>query len=50
LRALEDVKDATALMKPADEDMLQKWPVSKLVNSSRADDSDATLVQKVDLM
>jgi hypothetical protein len=24
--------------------MLQKWPVSKRVNSSRADDEDATLI------
>jgi putative SOS response-associated peptidase YedK len=34
-----DVKDAAALMKPANEDVLQKWPVSKRVNSSRADDA-----------
>lgn len=39
-----DMKDAAALMKPADEDVLQKWPVSKRVNSSRADGDDATLV------
>jgi putative SOS response-associated peptidase YedK len=39
-----DVKDAGALMKPADEDVLQRWPVSKRVNSSRASDDDATLI------
>jgi putative SOS response-associated peptidase YedK len=41
-----EVKDAAALMKPASEDMLQKWPVSKRVNSSRASDDDATLIDK----
>jgi putative SOS response-associated peptidase YedK len=39
-----DVKDAAALMKPAHEDVLQRWPVSRRVNSSRADDNDATLI------
>jgi putative SOS response-associated peptidase YedK len=42
-----DVKDATALMKPANENVLQKWPVSKRVTSSRADGADATLVAKI---
>ena len=42
-----DVTDAAALMKPADENLLQKWPVSKRVNSSRADDGDATLIEKI---
>jgi putative SOS response-associated peptidase YedK len=42
-----DVKDAVALMKPTDEDVLQKWPVSKRVNSSRASDDDATLIEPV---
>jgi putative SOS response-associated peptidase YedK len=45
-----DVKDAAALMKPADEDILQKWPVSKRVNGSRADDNDATLMEAVALV
>jgi hypothetical protein len=36
-------------MKPAAEVVLQKWPVSKCVNSSRASDEDATLIEKVDL-
>jgi putative SOS response-associated peptidase YedK len=44
-----DLKDAAVLMKPADEDVLQKWPVSKRVNSSRADDADATLIDKIEL-
>jgi putative SOS response-associated peptidase YedK len=40
-----DAKDAAALMKPAGEDVLQKLPVSKRVNSSRADGDDATLIE-----
>jgi putative SOS response-associated peptidase YedK len=39
---------AAALMKPAAEDVLQMWPVSRRVNSSRADGGDETLVGKVD--
>ena len=42
-----DGKDASALMRPAGEDMLQQWPVSKRVNSSRASDEDATLIEKI---
>jgi putative SOS response-associated peptidase YedK len=42
-----NVKDAAALMKPADERVLQKWPVSMRVNSSRADGDDATLIEKL---
>jgi putative SOS response-associated peptidase YedK len=42
-----DLKDAAALLKPADEDVLQKWPVSKRVNSSRADGDDATLISRI---
>jgi putative SOS response-associated peptidase YedK len=41
-----DVKDAAALMKPAADDVLQMWPVSKRVNSSRADGDDATLIDR----
>jgi len=44
-----DVKDAAALMKPAGEEVLQKWSVSKRVNSSRAADDDATLIEKIEL-
>jgi putative SOS response-associated peptidase YedK len=40
-----DTKDAAALMKPADDDTLQRWPVSKRVNSSRAPDDDASLIE-----
>ena len=42
-----NVKDASALMKPTGEDVLQKWPVSKRVNISRASDEDATLIEQV---
>jgi putative SOS response-associated peptidase YedK len=42
-----DVKDASALMNPAGEDVLQKWPVSKRVNSSRTSDEDETLISQV---
>ncbi len=37
-------KDAAALMKPANDDVLQRWPVSKRVNSSRAPDDDPSLI------
>jgi putative SOS response-associated peptidase YedK len=37
-------------LKPAPDDFLQKWPVSKRVNSSRADDNDPTLIEKVELL
>lgn len=37
------------LLKSAPNDLLQKWPVSKRVNSSRADDNDQTLIEKVEL-
>jgi putative SOS response-associated peptidase YedK len=36
-------------LKPAANDYLQRWPVSKRVNSSRADKDDATLVAQVAL-
>ena len=36
-------------LKPAPNDFLQKWPVSKRVNSSRADDNDSTLIDKIQL-
>jgi putative SOS response-associated peptidase YedK len=32
------------LLKPTGSDVLQRWPVSKRVNSSRASDDDATLI------
>jgi putative SOS response-associated peptidase YedK len=37
------------LLKPAPNDLLQKWPVSRRVNSSLADDSDMTLVDRIEL-
>jgi putative SOS response-associated peptidase YedK len=42
-----DALDAAALMNPAADDVLQVWPVSRRVNSSRADGDDATLVDKI---
>jgi putative SOS response-associated peptidase YedK len=43
-----DAKDAAASMKPAAVGALQKWPVSKRVNSSRAPYDDPTLVERLD--
>ena len=40
-------KAGLELLKPAAENALQKWPVSKRVNSSRAQDDDPTLIDKV---
>jgi putative SOS response-associated peptidase YedK len=40
-------KAGLELHKPAAENALQKWPVSKRVNSSRAPDDDPTLIDKV---
>ena len=37
------------VLKPAANDMLRRWPVSKRVNSSRAPDDDASLIEKVEL-
>jgi putative SOS response-associated peptidase YedK len=37
------------LLKPAPEDYLQRWPVSKRVNNSRAPDEDPTLIDPVSL-
>ena len=39
-RALAWITD----IKPAANDLLQRWPVSKRVNSSRAPDEDSTLI------
>jgi putative SOS response-associated peptidase YedK len=36
-------------LKPTANDYLQRWPVSKRVNSSKADKEDATLIDKVEL-
>jgi putative SOS response-associated peptidase YedK len=37
------------VLKPAPNDYLQRWPVSKRVNSSKADADDTTLIEKVTL-
>jgi putative SOS response-associated peptidase YedK len=37
------------MLKPAGERVLAVHPVSKRVNSSRADGDDATLIEKIDL-
>jgi putative SOS response-associated peptidase YedK len=37
------------MLKPAPNDFLQRWPVSKRVNSSKADAEDATLIERVEL-
>lgn len=42
-----DVKELSALMKPASEKILQKWPVSRRVNSSRTDGDDPSLIEKI---
>jgi putative SOS response-associated peptidase YedK len=35
-------------LKPAPNDYVQRWPVSKRVNSSKADADDPTLIERVD--
>ena len=37
------------ILKPAPNDYLQRWPVSKRVNSSKADPDDPALIDRVDL-
>jgi hypothetical protein len=37
------------LLQPAPDDMLQRWPVSKRVNSSKAPAEDATLIDRIEL-
>jgi hypothetical protein len=37
------------LLKPAPNDLLQRWPLSKRVNSSRAPAEDATLIESMAL-
>jgi putative SOS response-associated peptidase YedK len=38
------------ILKPAPNDYLQHWPISKRVNSSKADADDATLIERVELV
>ena len=40
-----NTKDAAALLKPAGEDVVQRWPVSMRVNSSKAPADDASLIE-----
>jgi putative SOS response-associated peptidase YedK len=42
-------KAGLELLKPAAENVLQKWPVSKRVNTSRAPDDDPTLIDKISI-
>ena len=37
------------MLKPVPDDFLQRWPVSKRVNSSKADADDPTLIERVEL-
>jgi putative SOS response-associated peptidase YedK len=37
------------ILKPVPNDYLRRWPVSKRVNSSKADADDATLIEPVEL-
>ncbi len=39
----------TELLKPAADDLLHRWPVSKRVNSSKAPADDPTLIDRIDL-
>jgi putative SOS response-associated peptidase YedK len=39
----------TEVLRPAPNDYLQRWPVSKRVNSSKADADDGTLIERVEL-
>jgi putative SOS response-associated peptidase YedK len=38
------------ILKPAPNNYLQRWPVSKRVNSSKADPDDPTLIDKIELV
>jgi hypothetical protein len=38
------LKAGLELLKPAPDDLLQKWPASRRVNNSRASDDDPTLI------
>jgi putative SOS response-associated peptidase YedK len=39
-------KAGVDVLKPAPDDLLQKWPVSRRVNSSKASADDATLIEQ----
>jgi putative SOS response-associated peptidase YedK len=38
------------ILKPVPNDFLQRWPVSKRVNGSKADADDATLIERIELV
>jgi hypothetical protein len=40
--------EGTGILKPAPNDYLQRWPVSKRLNSSKADANDPTLIEPVE--
>ena len=40
-------KAGVEVLKPAANDLLQRWPVSRRVNSSRATDDDPTLIERI---
>ena len=40
-------KAGVEVLKPAANDLLQRWPVSRRVNSSRAPDDDPTLIERI---
>ena len=41
--------DGNGISEASANNSLQRWPVSKRVNSSKADADDATLIEKVEL-
>ena len=43
------VEAGIELLRPAPDEMLQRWPVSKRVNSSKAPADDPTLIDRIDL-
>lgn len=49
IHALAEGEAGAEYLKPAPNDYLQRWPLSKKVNSSKADADDATLIDRVGL-
>ena len=49
IRAVAERGGGGRNLKPAPNDYLQRWPVSKRVNSSKADADDPALIDRVDL-
>jgi putative SOS response-associated peptidase YedK len=43
------VEAGIELLRPAPDEMLQRWPVSKRVNSSKAPADDPTLIDRIEL-